>query len=185
MYEVYMTLHIKRLNKVLIFFRFWFPPKNGLNEKKKNPHDPLERLGIPSSTLPQVTASIAAAPDQDKNAYPMQPTADGKYNVFCLGYGVGCDVMATEGTDFRIVGGSENDELAKNHFEKRTGAKDFGTLEELHAKLQQGLDLGPVHVMAGTMPCTERSKLWQLKKKQAAPEYYAPVQFAARSGEAG
>ena len=52
-------------------------------------------------------------------------------------------------TDFRIVGGSENDELAKNHFEKRTGAKDFGTLEELHAKLQQGLDLGPVHVMAG------------------------------------
>ena len=134
-----------------------------------NPHDPLERLGIPSSTLPQVTASIAAAPDQDKNAYPMQPTADGKYNVFCLGYGVGCDVMATEGTDFRIVGGSENDELAKNHFEKRTGAKDFGTLEELHAKLQQGLDLGPVHVMAGTMPCTERSKLWQLNKNKPPP----------------
>ena len=124
--------------------------------------DPALQLGVAMPT-PQRSAAIKPLDraSQLPCEYPVQPTAAGDYNVFLLGYGACTDAMAVAGTAFKIIGGCETDKLAETHFESRTGAPNFGGISQLIDKLETGLLLPPVHVMAGTMQigrasCRER-----------------------------
>ena len=48
--------------------------------------------------------------------------------VFAVGFGIGCDVMATEGTPFQLVGGCEIDQVAIDHFTDQTAATCYGSV---------------------------------------------------------
>ena len=133
--------------------------------------DPALQLGVAMPT-PQRSAAIKPLDraSQLPCEYPVQPTAVGHYNVFLLGYGACTDAMAVAGTTFKIIGGCETDKLAETHFENRTGAPNFGGISQLIEKLETGLLLPPVHVMAGTMPCRGRSRLSRLNRHKPPPD---------------
>ena len=87
-----------------------------------------------------------------------------RYNTMLWGYGIGCDVMATESTPFKIVGGCESDVKMHGHFQDRTGATEYGPIQELEKKLDAGFKLPPIDVLASTMPCTSRCRFQRINK---------------------
>ena len=86
------------------------------------------------------------------------------FKVFSIGFGIGCDVMATANTPFKVVGGCDIDEVAISHFEERTGAKCYGSIESLRQQLNAGLKLS-VDVVSFTVSCASRSKWNRINKK--------------------
>jgi site-specific DNA-cytosine methylase len=88
-----------------------------------------------------------------------------QYKVIALGFGIGCDVMATANTPFKVVGGCEVDPVAIQHFEQRTGAPCYGSIQDLDRKLEDGLDLGRIDVVSLTVSCSSRSRLNRINKK--------------------
>ena len=87
------------------------------------------------------------------------------YNTMLLGYGIGCDVMATENTPFTIIGGCEIDPVAQKFFQERTKAPEHGDTAELLKRLKKGQKLPPVHVLSSTMSCSSRSRFNRINKK--------------------
>ena len=78
------------------------------------------------------------------------------YNVMVWGYGIGCDIMATTGTPFKVVRGCETDMPLHDLFRDRTGHDSFGSVEELRQLLDDGLDLPHIDVLASTLTCSSR-----------------------------
>ena len=100
-----------------------------------------------------MTGSVAAPPEQTK------------YNVMTWGYGIGCDIMATDGTSFTIVGGCETDDTLATYFTNRTaGAPNYGSVEQLGKALDDGLQLPPIDVLASTLPCSSRCRWNRVNK---------------------
>ena len=92
-------------------------------------------------------------------------SAQQQYNVLALGFGIGCDVMATANTPFKVVGGCEVDPVAIKHFEERTGAPCYGSIQDLDRQLDEGLKLDKIDVVSLTVSCSSRSRLNRINKK--------------------
>ena len=98
------------------------------------------------------------------------------YNVFSIGFGIGCDVMAINGTPFTVVGGCEIDEVAINHFTDRTGAPCYGSVQALRDDILAGrITLPPIDVLSSTLDCASKCKWNRINKK--APDHKDGDQF--------
>ena len=86
----------------------------------------------------------------------VQPSQSGKYNVLILNYGLNVDGQAIEGSQFKVLGGTERNGQLVEHFRKR-GFHHFGSTGELLDDLQgkNKLKLTDVHVVTancGVLP---------------------------------
>lgn len=93
----------------------------------------------------------------------VQPSRSGQYNVLAMNYGLNTDGQSSEGSQLRVIGGTEsNPELVK-HFVHR-GFEHLGTsgqlLRDLKAKRVQ---LKDVHVLSAR--CGHQSRLLQPGKQ--------------------
>ena len=65
----------------------------------------------------------------------VQPSQSGNYNVLVMNYGLNTDGQAVEGSQFKIIGGTESDAGLVKHFQDR-GYKHLGSSDQLLKNLQ-------------------------------------------------
>ena len=125
---------------------------------------------VPGPTLVDADAlsqsPLDSVVDYDEDAewktysFATETTADAarSYKVMVWGYGIGCDIMATSGTPFKVVRGCETDMPLHELFKDRTGHDSFGSVEELGQLLAGGLTLPHIDVLASTLTCSSRCR---------------------------